>query len=113
VQQTGRLTVKALEVLLVCEEEATFRHGTNTRTEVRCVFEHPLVQRRSFEIRFGEPFSTRCPLEVPVGAMHSFKSAHNEISWKLVIRGEVNGWPRYERSYPLVVYPSRNGNDAS
>jgi hypothetical protein len=113
VQQAGRLTVKELDVLLVCEEEATFRHGTNTRTEVRCVFQQPLVHRESFEIRFGEPFSTQCPLQVPAAAMHSFKSAHNEISWKLVVRGEVNGWPRYERSYPLVVYPSRNGNGPS
>ncbi|NJO14086.1 MAG: hypothetical protein HC870_02780, partial [Rhizobiales bacterium] len=30
--QGGRLTINSLEVLLVCDEKATYQQGTNTRT---------------------------------------------------------------------------------
>lgn len=108
--QTGRLKLNSLEVILACDEEATFRHGTNTRTETRRVYEQTVLCRQSFEIRPAAPFETKCDIEVPVGAMHSFKSDHNEVNWRLLVRGEVAGWPRYERSFPLLVQPTRNGN---
>jgi len=41
--------------------------------------------------------------------MHSFRSGHNEVSWKIVVKGDVAGWPDYERSFPLIVYPCVNG----
>ena len=107
--QMGRLKLNALEVLLVCDEEATFRHGTNTRTETRRVCEAEVLSQRSFEVRQGAPFEADCELEIPAGAMHSFKSDHNEVNWKVLVRGEVAGWPNYERSFPLIVYPAQNG----
>ena len=110
--QTGRLKIKSLEVLLVCEEEATFHHGTNTRKETHRVFQRPLCRQEGFEVRYGEPFQTRCPVEVPAGAMHSFRSDHNEVRWKIVVKGHLAGWPDYERSFPLIVYPGAgNGQE--
>ena len=41
--------------------------------------------------------------------MHSFRSEHNEISWKLLVKGAVAGWPDYERSFPVIVHPGPNG----
>jgi hypothetical protein len=41
--------------------------------------------------------------------MHSFKSAHNEIAWKLLVKGSPVRWPEFERSFPVIVYPGRNG----
>ena len=37
--QAGRLRVKSLTLMLVCDEEATYRQGTDTRTERRRVYE--------------------------------------------------------------------------
>lgn len=111
--QTGRLKMNSLEVLLVCEEEATFRHGTNTRTESQCVYQQPLFRQEGFEVRRGLPFEARCPLEVPAGAMHSFKSDHNQVRWKILVKGDVLGWPNYERSFPLIVYPEGNGQSTA
>lgn len=107
--QSGRLRLNALEMVLVCEEEATFRHGTDTRTETRCVVRQPLFRREGFEIHRGEPFENLCEFEVPAAAMHSFKSDHNEVNWKIVVRGDVAGWPDYERCFPIVVHPGSNG----
>ena len=107
--QTGRLKFRALEVLLVCEEEATYRQGTDTRAETRRVYQHPVFRREAFEIRRGLPFEAGCEIEVPAGVMHSLKSGHNEVSWRILVKGTVAGWPDYERSFPVIVYPECNG----
>ena len=109
VSQAGRLMMNSLEVLVACDEKATYRQGTDTRTEYRRVFEDKLLEVQDFEIRQGVPFEQRFAVRIPVGGMHSFKADHNEINWKLVVRGTVDGWPGYERVFPVVVYPAGNG----
>jgi len=103
--QSGRLAVDSLRMTLVCEEEATYRQGTDTRTETREVYRQEVLRRDRFEIHRGLPFEAECELEVPAGAMHSFKGQHNEVNWKLVVHGDVVGWPAYKRSFPVIVCP--------
>ncbi len=108
--QTGRLRVSWLELLLVCEEEAAYRHGTDTRIENRRVYQRRLLRREGVEVRAGAPFEVECEVDVPPGAMHSFKSGHNEVAWKIVAQASPVRWPDYQRSFPIIVYPSRDGN---
>lgn len=107
--QAGRLTISSLRVLLVCEEQATYQQGTNSRTETCPVFEEEVFRREDLQIQRGLPLEVNAPLRVPAGAMHSFKSSHNEIRWKLLVKGDVRGWPNYEREFPLLVYPAVGG----
>jgi hypothetical protein len=37
--------------------------------------------------------------------MHSFQTPHNGVRWKLVVQGQVEGWPEFERGFAIVVYP--------
>ena len=39
--------------------------------------------------------------------MHSFKSDHNEVQWKLVVRADLAGWPSFERRF-LSSFIRRN-----
>ncbi|HEY2881654.1 MAG TPA: hypothetical protein VGJ15_04460 [Pirellulales bacterium] len=103
--QGGSLTMNSLEVLLQCEEVATYRQGTDSRTDRRVVHRQNVFHRNQFEIAPGQNFEALFDLHVPPLAMHSFKSDHNEVQWKLVVRGNVEGWPPFERSFPVVVYP--------
>ncbi len=109
VSQSGRLTLDCLSVLLVCEEQATFQQGTNSRTETCPVYEHEVFRREGFEIQHGLPFEAQTRMRVPACAMHSFKSTHNEVRWKLIVKGDVRGWPNYAREFPLLVYPDDGG----
>ncbi len=106
--QSGRIKVNSLEIMLVCEEEATFRQGTDSRTETRRVYRQPLFRREEFEIRQGAPFEVGCEIDVPRGAMHSFRSDHNEINWKVVVAVSAAARPKFERSFPVIVFPSPN-----
>lgn len=104
--QSGWLTVKTLTVSLVCEEVATYRQGTDTRTETREVYRAELFRRSDFEIRGGMPFEGDVELNVHDGAMHSFAANHNEIAWKLVVEGDVSGWPGFKRAFPVIICPA-------
>jgi hypothetical protein len=108
--QTGRLKINSLRVWLVCDEEATYRHGTDTRTESQRVYQQVLLDRDRLDLKRGQPFEANCEIELPRGVMHSFKSEHNEVSWKVVVKGQVAAWPDYERCFPVIVYPHRNAN---
>ncbi len=105
--QPGRLTVSSLSLSLVCNEEATFRQGTNTRTETRQVYRQELFRREKFEIPPGIPFETNCLLKVPRGVMHSFKSNHNAIDWTLVVEGGMANWPDFKRAFSVIIYPAK------
>ncbi len=106
VTQSGQLMMNSIQVLLVCEEEATYRQGTNTRTETRDVYRQEILRREAFEVHRGLPFEAECELGIPAGAMHSFKADHNEINWKVVVKGDVAGWPDYKRSFPVIIQPA-------
>jgi hypothetical protein len=99
-----------MRVLLVCEESATYRQGTNTRTETQEAFRQTLFVREGFSIESGLPFETEIDLPLPKGAMHSFKSDHNEINWLLVVEGDVARWPDYKRRFPVIVRPAGEEN---
>jgi hypothetical protein len=110
--QTGRLSVKSLALSLVCEEEATYRQGTDTRTESQKVFRQELFRREDFEIPPSAPFETQAALCIAEGAMHSFRSSHNRIQWTLLVEGDAEGWPHFERAFPIIIYPKTEGGAA-
>jgi hypothetical protein len=104
--QSGSLAINRLSLSLVCQEKATYRQGTNTRTELRQVYRQELFHRDNFEIPPGMPFETNCLLTVPAGAMHSFKSGHNAIDWTLVVEGDIVKWPDFKRAFSVIFFPA-------
>jgi len=107
--QGGNLHFERLSVVLACDEEATFRQGTNSRTHTQRVVETEVFRREALVLKRNEPFATRMELRVPEGAMHTFQSPHNAVKWKLIVRGDLHNWPDFERVFSLLVYPGRHG----
>ncbi len=112
VSQSGRGKLASLNLHLVCEEEAIYRQGTNTRGETREVFRQQVL-RCDGSASPETPFAAAAAMRIPAAAMHSLRAAHNAVHWKLVVRGEIGGWPEFRRSFAVVVYPrsppGRNG----
>lgn len=105
VSQAGHLSMNWLQLRILCEEEATYQQGTNVRTETRPICSESVFYRSDFAINPGVPFEHECELRVPEEAMHSFQSASNGVHWKLVISGDAAGWPTFEHTFPIIVYP--------
>ena len=106
--QHGHIRVNSLQLWLICEEEATYHQGTDIRTERREVYGEQFFERREFRIEPAAPFQAACSFSVPAGAMHSFQSQHNSISWKLAVRGQAEGWPPFERGFTVVMFPGQS-----
>jgi hypothetical protein len=103
--QTGRLQVRWFHVQLVCDEQATYPQGTDTRTASATVYRQTVLNQRRFDIPPGGAFESHFTIAVPDTAMHSFSAPHNAVSWMLVVRGRMARWPEFERRFPLYVYP--------
>ncbi len=112
ISQAARSKLERFEMLLVCEEEATYRQGTDTRTATRRVCEQRVFRRDSIAMGRDEPFEAKTAFTVPPGAMHSFRSDHNRIHWRLIAKGKTSRRPEFERSFKLCVYPHPGGNAA-
>jgi hypothetical protein len=110
VSQHGRVLLQALRMSLVCEEEATYRQGTDIRTESQAVHEQLIFSRSTVRIDPAVPFELQASCRIPCHAMHSFQSGHNAVRWKLVVKAEPENWPMFVRSFPILVHPARNGS---
>lgn len=104
--QGGAGTLESLEMSLELEEQATFRLGTDTRTERLVVWRQPLGSWHAVERTPGTRFEARVTTTIPAAAMHSFATEHNAVRWALVVRGTTPRWPPFTRVFPLVVFPA-------
>lgn len=103
--QGGMKKLQWFNVILVCEEEAVFTHGTNTRREKQRVYQKQIFGEEALELANGQPFEIDLPLEIPHDAMHTFVSPHNQINWRIIVQGKSGKYPMFERSFPLTVCP--------
>lgn len=107
VSQTGRLHVRWFQVQLVCEEQAIYQQGTDTRRATSRVHRTTAFSQRKFDITPQQAFETVFDITIPESAMHSFISGHNAVIWALVVRGRMARWGEFERRFPIYVYPAR------
>jgi hypothetical protein len=105
VSQTGRLHVRWFQVQLVCEEQAVYQQGTDTRRATMRVYQDTVFNQRKFDITPQRTFEAEFDIAVPDSAMHSFVSPHNAVVWTLVVRGRMARWGEFERRFPVYVYP--------
>lgn len=105
VLQMGTLRYRWIKIELVCQEHARSRQGTDTITSNKEVYSQELFRKEDFETTPGEPFREELFIRLPIGAMHSIRSEHNEITWKIVLRAELIGWPELLCECPVIVNP--------
>ncbi|MEM9587408.1 MAG: hypothetical protein AAGA03_09005 [Planctomycetota bacterium] len=105
VAQTGRLTLKRLNVHLLCEEESFYRQGTDVRVEKHVAFRELLFAEKNVRVDRRHPWEQQLSVALPQTAMHSFAGMHNAVRWSIVISGEARPWPSFCRSFPVIVHP--------
>jgi hypothetical protein len=94
--------VTRLKVVLEGQEEATYRRGTDTRTDKEVFATIPVIDTdQSMQIAQG---SAR--VHVPEDTMPSFKADRNKIVWTLKAACEIPGWPDSDDEYEIVVAPA-------
>jgi hypothetical protein len=82
-------------------EEATYQAGKNTRTDRHVFATIPVIDAREpVDIAAG-----RARFAIPAGAMHSFKSDHNQVIWQMAVKGEIPRWPDVKTDLEVIVSP--------
>jgi len=104
---TGKVErVHQLVIRLEGREEATYRQGTDTRTDKSTFFSADLVDTTSP----GEIANGKTHVQVPADSMHSFESANNKIAWVLTVHGHIRRWADVKEEYVLSVAPRPHAN---
>lgn len=105
VRQAGRLNLRRLRIELVCDEESSYRQGTDLRIDHHRAYNQILHTERDLAIDPHRPWERQFEFTLPADAMHSFRSSHNAVCWKITVSGEARPWPSFCQSFPVVVYP--------
>ncbi len=103
--QFGPARLRALEVHLVCDEIATFRQGTDSRTATAEVLRQSLLAEKRIEAPAGETLRRAFAVPTPAVGPHSFVSPNNEIRWSIEVAITPAGRPEVRRRFPLCVHP--------
>ncbi|GHT20714.1 hypothetical protein FACS189419_00320 [Planctomycetales bacterium] len=101
--QNGILHFRHLAVDLVCEEVARFHQGTDTAVSRKDVFRQTLFSQSDFSTSPEMPLDKEFYLQLPAGAVHSFRQENNEIIWKLELAVQLVHWKELRRDCPLIV----------
>lgn len=93
--------VRSLQISLKGQESATYRRGTNTRTDTSAFYKDvvldlkdPKAQQRGI-----------VTITLPSDSMHSFDSGNNKIIWQLIVNGDIPRFPDIKDNYPITVRP--------
>ncbi|MCK5000544.1 MAG: DUF3592 domain-containing protein [Anaerohalosphaera sp.] len=82
-------------------ESATYRQGTDTRTDTSVFYNMPLIETELTD----EIFSGQIGFVIPDHTMHSFESDNNKIIWSIVVAGDIRRWPDVKEQFNFTVTP--------
>ncbi len=107
--QGGASVFRSIDMVMEMEESATFRQGTDTRTQRMVVRRQSVARWQRVQPVPGGRFEARVVVTIPVDSMHSFASENNAVQWRIVVRAIPDRWPEFTRVFPVVVFPSPVG----
>lgn len=98
--------LRALTLHLVGRESATYRVGTDSRTDT-AVFHRVRLLEHSLEHGGAARFPAQGTLEVsiPADGVPSFDAPNNKIEWIVEVRGDIPRWPDISYDFRLPVGP--------
>lgn len=94
--------VQKLKIVLEGREEATYRQGTDTKTD-REVFATLPITETDHQMLIANGTAR---VEIPEDAMPSFSASRNKVVWTLKAVCEIAGWPDSDDDYEIVVAPA-------
>lgn len=94
--------IKHLRIFLQGDEQTTYRRGTSTYTDRQTFAELSVVE--TSDLATGAV--GRQSIRIPPDTMHSFKATHNNIVWRLCVRGSIPRWPDLSDNYDITIAPA-------
>ena len=99
--------LRSLTLTLQGLEKTTYSRGTDTITDEHVFHDHEIHGSDS-GASGGVGQVTKdgsATLSLPPTVMHTFKSRHNEVAWRVKLTADVARRPDLDEAYPLAVLP--------
>jgi len=97
----GTARLRRLKIFVTGTESATFRQGTDTRTDTQAFLQLSVLDTSDqTEMQFGSAV-----VVIPANTMHTFEAQNNRIDWQIEIKGEIAWWPDINEKFPFRVKP--------
>ncbi len=101
--------IQHLDIAIEGREEATYRRGTDSRTDTEVFLRIRVAEaRHGLEIARGSSH-----VRIPEDTMHSFAADHNRVVWVVKLRGEIARWPDVDEEFEITVRPRPVGEVAT
>jgi hypothetical protein len=98
-----------LKIILEGREEATYRRGTDTRTDREVFAQLPIVDTSAqHQMQRGTNL-----VELPKSTMHSVAADNNKIVWEIKVAGDIPKWPDIDETFEMSVLPQAVTEPAS
>ena len=110
---SGSMKLRSIKLSLVCEEQATYRQGTDMRFESHRAFKQEISVLDRHYLQSDQGLEHEFNFSIPESAMHSFRSEHNQVQWKLVAQIKPESLPRFKRSFLIIVHPGHHRREES
>jgi hypothetical protein len=106
--QPGSVRLRALRVLLLCEQHVSYPDGEgDTYEKIESAFQAELVGEVDVRLEDGHPFTARCPFFLPEDARPSNAAEPGKVRWKVVVKGRRAGWHLgFAFAFPVTVVPA-------
>lgn len=100
---TGNSTkISHYSVILIGQEEATYRRGTSSYTDREPFFEKCLIENKGGVRASRGSFR----VQIPQDSMYTWKASNNKIIWLLKVKGVIEKWPDIKEEYEIQVLPA-------
>lgn len=96
--------IRKLRISLQGREVATYRQGTDTRTDEKTFTNVTLVAMDRASLR-SDMSRGEFSIKIPDNAMHSFDARFNKIIWSIKLDGEIPYWTDVNETMIIPVYP--------
>jgi hypothetical protein len=104
-QPRASVKLTGAKVILKCQERAVSGSGTNRTTHSEEVHQSEAGLGAPPVLEANQPASFSASLQLPRDAAATFAASDNSVKWAVTLQVGIDGWPDWERDYPITVRP--------
>ena len=105
VQPRASLRLDGASAVLKGVEQAVSGSGSNRTTHTHELFQREVGLGAPPQLDAGQMASFSASFELPRDAAYSFAATSNLVKWSLEVKFGIQGWPDWEREFPICVRP--------
>lgn len=99
------MTVNAMTVTLIGQEQSIEHHGSSSTTHSFPVFEQEIVLARDAVLPKNELAVFKAVFDLPDHAPFSFECSNHKVVWNISTHIDIPYWPDWEDSHDVQVMP--------